>query len=131
MNGRERFKNKFLFVSRLKIQAFVACKRCLFVAFIFRDFFFFFFFLFTGFFLAETAVLIPDLLCASSFFFISFFPSFFSFFFSSFFFSSSMDNGYDAASCTLRWDHESGSSTDGLLCLLREHASTLRQLRVA
>ena len=44
-----------------------------------------------------------------------------------------MNNGYDAASCVLRWDcYESGgSSTADLLRLLREHASILRQLRVA
>jgi hypothetical protein len=42
-----------------------------------------------------------------------------------------MDNGYDAASCVLRWNcYESGSSTADLLRLLREHASTLRQLHV-
>jgi hypothetical protein len=42
-----------------------------------------------------------------------------------------MNNGYDAASCALRWDcWKTGSSTADLLRLLREHASTLRQLHV-
>jgi hypothetical protein len=42
-------------------------------------------------------------------------------------------NGYDDASRTLRWDRfKSGTgSTAELLCLLREHAGTLRQLHVA
>ena len=41
-------------------------------------------------------------------------------------------NGHDAASCVLRWDwYEDGSSTADLLRLLREHASTLRQLHMA
>ena len=44
---------------------------------------------------------------------------------------SQADSGYDAASRTLRWDcMKSGNSAD-LLRLLREHASTLRQLHVA
>ncbi len=44
-----------------------------------------------------------------------------------------MDNGYDAASCVLRWNcwKSGGSSTADLLRLLREHASTLRQLHMA
>ncbi len=42
-----------------------------------------------------------------------------------------MDSSYDAASSTLRWSNEQGSSTAELLRLLRLHASTLRQLHVS
>jgi hypothetical protein len=42
-----------------------------------------------------------------------------------------MDNGYDAASCALRWDCWMSGDMAVLLRLLREHASTLRQLHVA
>jgi hypothetical protein len=43
-----------------------------------------------------------------------------------------MNDGYDAASCALRWDRwTNGSSMADFLRLLREHASTLRQLHVA
>jgi hypothetical protein len=37
-------------------------------------------------------------------------------------------NGYDDASCALRWGH--GGSTAELLRLLHAHADTLRQLHV-
>jgi hypothetical protein len=39
--------------------------------------------------------------------------------------------GYDPTSCVLCWGREKGDSTDALLRLLREHASTLRRLHVA
>ena len=40
-------------------------------------------------------------------------------------------NGYDDSTHTLRWDQFKGGSTGELLRLLREHASTLKQLHVA
>ena len=42
-----------------------------------------------------------------------------------------MDNGHDPASCALRWDNWTNGDRAVFLRLLREHASTLRQLHVA
>ncbi len=39
-------------------------------------------------------------------------------------------NGYENASCTLRWNHREGGSMPELIRLLCEHADTLRHLRV-
>jgi hypothetical protein len=41
-----------------------------------------------------------------------------------------MNDGYDAASRTLRWNCWAGGSTADLLRLLHEHASNLGQLHV-
>ena len=75
----------------------------------------------SGSFLAETAALLSGLLLLSLlllFFFL-------------FFFSSTMNDGYDAASCALRWDCWTNGDMAVFLRLLHEHASTLRQLHVA
>jgi hypothetical protein len=39
-------------------------------------------------------------------------------------------NGFNAASCALRWKFRGGDSAAELLRLLREHAGSLRQLQV-
>ena len=80
--------------------------------------FFCFLFLVSGSFLAETAALLSGLLLLLLLLFFFFF------------FSSTMNDGYDAASCALRWDCKRGGRAADLLRLLLEHASALRQLHV-